>query len=272
MLRCGPSRRCLQCGEGQGSCPCSLRTKSRTRLLPLPTPRERVVFLTAIQIGTLLTACLAHDAETFAETRDEHRGLRRTGTTRRYDPIAPFTAFLLLSGCRCSEALTLRWDSVDLTALGDDGRSTGEIHLRAAEVKTATSRSIDLSVSPGLRELLAAIKVSATGQYVFGDDRSLPYSSVESARKRLRKDYSAPRFTWQDLRRTTASYLTNASGIFGSASLYRSAAQLGHSAEVAQRRYLGVIKGIPREARTLEAAMGCEALIRTIASHAATAE
>jgi len=233
-------------------------------LMPLPTPRERVVFLVATKISSLLSACLAHDAATYAETRAEHSGNGKVGTTSRYDPIAPFTAFLLLSGCRCSEALTLRWDSVDLSSLGDDGMQAGEIHLRAADVKTATSRSIDLAVSPALRELLMAMKPLARGRYVFGGERPLPYSAVESARKRLRKDYGAPTFTWQDLRRTTASYLTNAAGIFGSASLYRSAVQLGHSAEVAQRRYLHVVKGISRDACCLEAAMDCQALVHAI--------
>jgi integrase len=233
-------------------------------LLPLPTTRERVVFLLAAQIHKLLNACLMHDSATYAETRVEHAGFGKQGTTPRYDAIAPFAAFVLLSGCRCSEALTLSWDAVDLGAIGDDGQAVGEIHLRAVDVKTATSRSIDLSVSPGLRELLEAMRRHASGPYVFGGDRPLPYSAVESARKRLQKAYDAPVFTWQDLRRTAASHLTNAPGIFGSASLYRSAAQLGHSAEVAQRRYLGVVKGIPREARTLEAAMGCHLLVRDI--------
>lgn len=236
-------------------------------LMPLPTPRERVVFLVATKISSLLAACLAHDAATYAETRAEHCGKGKVGTTPRYDPIAPFTAFLLLSGCRCSEALTLQWDSVDLLSLDDDGKPAGEVHLRAVDVKTATSRSIDLAVSPALRELLLAMKPLATGRYVFGGDQPLPYSTVESARKRLRRDYGAPSFTWQDLRRTTASYLTNAAGIFGSASLYRSAVQIGHSAEVAQRRYLGVVKGIPRDAQSLECAMGCDAMVRKIILH-----
>jgi hypothetical protein len=52
--------------------------------------------------------------------------------------------------------------------------------------------------------------------------------------------------------------LTNAPGIFGAASAYRSAKQLGHSVAVAERHYLDVMRGIPREARTLEAAMQIE--------------
>ena len=50
---------------------------------------------------------LRHDAETLAETREEHAGVGDVGTTLRYEPVAPFVAFVLLTGCRFSEALSL---------------------------------------------------------------------------------------------------------------------------------------------------------------------
>jgi hypothetical protein len=62
-------------------------------------------------------------------------------------------------------------------------------------------------------------------------------------------------FTWQALRRTCGTFLTNAPGIFGAASAYRSAKQLGHSVQIAEKHYLGLVRGIPRDARTVEAAM-----------------
>jgi hypothetical protein len=43
-----------------------------------------------------------------------------------------------------------------------------------------------------------------------------------------------------------------------------SAKQLGHSVVVAERNYLGVHRGIPREARTLEAAMQIEDVMRAV--------
>jgi hypothetical protein len=43
-----------------------------------------------------------------------------------------------------------------------------------------------------------------------------------------------------------------------------SARQLGHSVTVAEKHYLGVVRGIPREARTLEAAMQIEDLARQV--------
>ena len=52
--------------------------------------------------------------------------------------------------------------------------------------------------------------------------------------------------------------MTCAPGIFKGASHYMSAARLGHGVKVAEDHYVGRVKGIPREARTLEAAMGIE--------------
>jgi hypothetical protein len=58
---------------------------------------------------------------------------------------------------------------------------------------------------------------------VFG----LTRDEVVTAGRRLHR-YDAPvTFTWQILRRTCGTFLTNAPGIFGAASAYRSAKQLG---------------------------------------------
>ena len=94
-------------------------------------------------------------------------------------------------------------------------------------------------------------------------ERFEPYTAdlVVAARKRLLALYGAPSFDWQTLRATCATYLTNAPGIFGSATVYLSARQLGHSVAVAERHYLGVHRGIPRDAHTLEAAMQLEDLL-----------
>lgn len=69
---------------------------------------------------------------------------------------------------------------------------------------------------------------------------------------------------FQALRRTCGTYLTNAPGIFGSASAYRSAKQLGHSVQVAEKYYVDVARGIRREARTLEAAMQIEEQMKKV--------
>jgi hypothetical protein len=66
------------------------------------------------------------------------------------------------------------------------------------------------------------------------------------------------------LRSTCGTFLANAPGIFGGASAYRDARQLGHTVLVAEKHYLGVVHVAP-EAKALEDAVRvsaklCEAL------------
>lgn len=209
--------------------------------------RERTMFLSREEIAALLAACDAHDQATFSATRAEHAGEGEPGSTPRYQPIRPFALGLLLSGMRLGEAATLTWGQVDLAA--------GEIRLTSA-TKTHRARTVDLSVSPMLVASLTALRPPepASTASVWG----LSYDAALAAQKRLRGDFEAPgTFSWQVLRATTATFLTNAPGIFGAASAYRSARQLGHSVTVAERHYLGVVRVDP-EAKTLEAAMGID--------------
>ena len=89
--------------------------------------------------------------------------------------------------------------------------------------------------------------------------------SFSAAAKRLRAKYEAPEaFSWQVLRSTCGTYLTNAPGIFGAASAYRSAKQLGHSVAVAEKHYVDVARGIQRDARDLEHAMQISAEVQRV--------
>lgn len=238
----------------------------RDALTRLTVTRERIDYLKPPQCQALLEAALRHDEQVFVETRDEHarEGRRRIGTTPRFEPIAPLIAHLLLTGCRFGEALSLDWSSVHLDAADYDGHKVGEIHLQGADVKTRQARTIDLAVSPALRTMLETLKgnLRAEGR-VFG----VTEPTAETALRRLRSTFGAPKnFTFQGLRRTCGTYLTNAPAIFGAASAYRSAKQLGHGVAVAERHYLG-LERISRDARTLEAAMQIEEQMeRVIAS------
>lgn len=228
-------------------------------LSALPVPRDEPDFLAAADLQKLLAAALRHDEATFAATRTEHAGNRAPGSTRRHPPIAPFVAVSLITGMRRGEALAVEWSMVDLDALDAEGRRVGEIKLPAAVTKTNRGRTIGLEVSPALRKILAAMRIRAGGRgLVFGDGAGYTVDMVVKARRRLLKRYGAPEFSWQSLRSTCGTFLTNAPGVFGSASAHLSARQLGHSIAIAERHYLGVHRGIPREARTLDAAMQIE--------------
>lgn len=52
--------------------------------------------------------------------------------------------------------------------------------------------------------------------------------------------------------------------LVGAATVFMSARQLGHSVAVAERHYLGVHRGIPKDAHTLEAAMQIEEAMRRV--------
>ena len=96
---------------------------------------------------------------------------------------------------------------------------------------------------------------------VFGITRG----EAKAAEKRLIREYGAPAGSgWQALRRSCGTYLTNAPGIFGAASAYRSAKQLGHSVQVAEKHYVDVARGIARDARTLEAAMQIATQVQSV--------
>lgn len=250
-------------------------------LRPLRQPKPRPTCLRPAELQALLRAALRHDADTFDLTREEKaRGLTK-GETPRHPPIAPFLATVLLTGMRAGEALALRTDALYLDAVAGTA-GAGEIILRPSDTKTAHARAVDLVVSPALRQILTALKLRAgDSPYLFGGDEPLSRDVIEAARRRLTgvrkrkakegepeaEGYGAPPFAWQHLRQTCGSYLTNAPGIFGAASAFKSARQLGHSVAVAERHYLGVVH-VPPEARSLDAAMAIADLLDLIVRHA----
>lgn len=222
-------------------------------------PMEQITFMKPHEIRTLLQAALRHDAETYKDTRGD-RAAAISAATYKHPVVAPLVAAAVLTGMRLGELHDLEWSAVDLDAPDDTGNAVGEIKVSAAS-KTHRSRRVDLSVSPMLRQLLAALKLRSGGE---GRVFRLSRDEAIYARDRL-ESYGAPAvFDWQCCRRTCGTILTNAGGIFGSASAFHSANQLGHSVQVAQRHYLGLLKGMPRDARSIEVAVGIEAELRQV--------
>jgi integrase len=239
-----------------GRAPKLSRDVIRDQLKPVDVHREDPEFLSSAQIRELLVAAEDHDKAKFVETRGEHAGEGRAarGSTPKHAPITNFVKFLLWTGCRRGEALSLLWSDVDLNAVDADSKVVGEIRLRASETKTKRARTIGLEVSPALRDMLLLMREASggTGLVFEGYTREV----VDRARDRLMSKYRAPKFDWQVLRSTCATYLTNSQSIFKAATVFLSARQLGHSVAVAEKHYLGSYRGVPKEARTLEQAMG----------------
>ena len=217
-------------------------------------PTELRDFLTPAKVRKLLEACERHDAATYALTREEKAEGEAEGSTPRYQPISGFALFVLLTGCRLNEAVGLDWRDVDLDALDHSGKATGQFQIRAAHSKTKKPRTVSLAVSPALRRLMAAQKLRTGGR---GKVWDVTEDEAKGALKRLRKDYGAPAsFTWQALRRTCSTFLVNSPGIFGGASAYMAAKQLGHGVAVMERNYSGLVHGIDPSLRNLESVLG----------------
>ena len=75
------------------------------------------------------------------------------GITIGGDSIGPFLAFLLLTGCRYSEALACRWEWLDLRR--------GFVHVPAAQTKSNKSRSIP--ICPELKRLVESLPAPRRG-------------------------------------------------------------------------------------------------------------
>lgn len=215
------------------------------------TKKEAPNFLTKAEVRQLIDACIRHDSETFKITRAEHQNSIRDGSTPRYVKTLPFVTFMLLTGMRFGEGAELRFAAVDF--------GSEQILLEAERTKTQTSRRVDLRETPKLIKLLANMKLQAAGMpFVFGGEKPTSRGKWDTARKRLVSAYGAPTFTWHDLRRTCGTFLVCAPNIYGAASGYLTAKRLGHSMEVSERHYLGLVRDVSSEATTLEAALGIE--------------
>lgn len=128
------------------------------------------------------------------EIEEEHRLLSEL-------PTASLRA-LVTVGAHCglrikAEALTLRWDSVDL--------KRGLLTVEAAYAKNGRTRSIPLNSTA--RMALRALKATATSEYVFVNEDGNAYNSVRSIFKRACRRANLTGITPHTLRHTFASRL-----------------------------------------------------------------
>ncbi|HVT18823.1 MAG TPA: tyrosine-type recombinase/integrase [Thermoanaerobaculia bacterium] len=108
-------------------------------------------------------------------------------------PVIAAIRLLVLTGCRKSEILTLRWDDVDL--------ERGALHL--PDSKTGP-KSVPLGAAAA--EILAGIPRVAGNPYVFpGEKEGSHWVNVERSWRRLRKAAGLPEVRLHDLRHSYAA-------------------------------------------------------------------
>lgn len=179
--------------------------------------------------------------------------LRRDRAGRVELPMSPLVAVALTTGCRIGELLALRWDQVDLEQ---------QVIRLGTDTKTASARDVSTEISPGLADILVGLKARASGPWVFGGSAAYSYSAVDSARKHIIKSWDSGKWGYHLLRKTCATYLV-CSGVMGT--VYLAAQQLGHSEEVARKHYLGLVRGLDPNARSLDEVLGVAEELRAIA-------
>lgn len=182
-------------------------------------------FYRSHQLRAILAACAKFDAH--------HRPSRLTGR------FLSTVLFVLLSGMRIAEALRVEWRDV-----GEDADGRLCIHVRG---KGGHERNVYLEHSPLLAHLVSDRRGRAGNTRVIGATRF----NVDGARWACESDFV---FDSHALRRTCGTFLWNAKGIFEAAAPYLAAQQMGHSVQVAEKKYVGLVQVDPK-ARTTEDAM-----------------
>lgn len=197
-------------------------------------------FLSREQIAALLAAAGRHDAICYRATRSEHKN-GVVAATPRYIPIEPWLRFLLLTGCRRSEALAITWANVDLANRRiHDPRVAGEDQVRPDHRPRRLS-VVDRHVARHERRAVTARSGLASAHGGLGRCRARSVA--------LRPVVSTVQLSV--CRVTCATYLANMAS-FGPVNESR---QLGHALTVADKFYLGRAR-IAASVITLEEAYG----------------
>ncbi len=223
-------------------------------------------YLDSKQVRKAFEAVRRHDDDCHAMTRAEKvEGRRRRGSTPKFDPLMPLLVLISLTGLRLKEAVQITWDDFDPDKLDASGKVIGEIMVRAIISKTKRARRIPLDHSPALRRYLIQRKLSSTDDTI----ASLSYDQAAKGLKRIRAVYGCPStFSWQAMRRTVSTFLTSAPNIFHASAHSKAAKRLGHSWKIAESHYADDVAGISQDAKTLEAALSVEDLVKRAIDYA----
>lgn len=155
-------------------------------------------------------------------TDDELKRLVKVLKSDRNKMVCSVCLFLLSTGARLNEALTARWEHIDL--------AHRNWTIPAAHSKSRSIRSIPLNQSA--IQILESLGTKGKYDHVFISNRSKPYTTIHRVWNRLRRDANLPFLRLHDLRHNYASYLINSGR-----TLYEVQAILGHSDPSVTQRY-----------------------------------
>lgn len=164
----------------------------------------------------------------------------------QYERWGPALLVLLLTGLRAEEFCNLTWEAVEL----DNER------LDLTRTKTRRPRWVDLSICPTVGTIIGALP--RIGEFVWSGRQPMSKRRVKRWFELLEAYQGIPRSGPQLFRRTCSTYRTALVGFEASAR------SMGHTIEVAQQRYVGLVR-LRDNPATLEAAMGIDDLAARIA-------
>lgn len=172
-------------------------------------------------------------------------------------PVSRLFLLLVLTGCRLSEALGLKWEDVDL--------ERGRVTIRAQ--KTGRTRVLPLvgapegDVAPNFLDLLKAWREEAPkALYVLPHNGTGEPAFPKSAWQVVNTRAKLPRIGPQMLRQNFTSYAASLGIPSTVAALWQ-----GHSAGVAERHYRAQVLE-RHKGESLEAAMGLSTLVATMSA------
>ena len=136
--------------------------------------------------------------------------------------VANIVRLLLLTGARCGETFSARWDQIDI----EQG-----LWIKPSS-HTKTKRTHRLQLSAPARQLLAEMKIAAKSDYLFPGKGTDHVGDIKKAWASICRSAGIEGTRLHDLRHTHASLLRD-----GGADLLTIGALLGHAQQQTTRRY-----------------------------------